>query len=841
MTPAQLGRWRIGRRVQLTLFSGLSALLLVVTIVLTTQVFLQLDDYLTTQKDDLIRSISRLEVEQLKLHESLYRYQPDLPESAVDVEKQIAALTQQADLITSNPEYLDLLGDAAATPLGRINDTIQTVEAQLAESSGQSVERQIALERLTANLGTPIAELLDIAVTADRLATLAERRTLENRLLQVSLLSVALLLALMSLTLLLWQLYRLYRHRALENQTTLKRLETILNTSQDAVMVVCPDGRIIDTNRAAEALFFDGDSPSPSTRIDQVLLRKDPNGVVNRVSAEMLQKSCETGPNLCANVIAQTAKGTRLPVELSNDRAKRGGQTVVICFIRNIARRLADQAEVLAARDTALSGEKAKARFLGMISHEMRTPLNGLLGTLDLLQDTKLSKEQAKLTKIMQSSGQALLTQINDALDITQAQQGALSLNDEVFDLDKLVKKLLREQGLSGNLRGNTLHHAPPPTDPLGVVRGDPNRVHQVLLNLISNAIKFTENGQITIEACRCVPNDPDLVEFQITDTGIGIDKADHARIFDDFVRLESGAQAIEGSGLGLGIVRHLVELMGGDLGLESEPGLGSVFWVRLPLPPASESTRPEPRQATLPDVPMDILIVEDNPINRTVLEEMLRQDGHRVWQATNGAEGVELATEQRFDLILMDISMPVMDGSEAARRIRQGNGISANSRILALSAHPTPTLATSPGIDGVLMKPLRRAELRAALAGVPLNKVDPGAHPMIDPQRLKELRTSLSDDKISDLLDGFEAEGDALFSRLPALTPDDPAPLITDLHQFAGLAATVGAMRLQQALGSAETALHSGEHDSITSSLSILPSIWAETQAHLSRRRKAA
>ncbi len=472
MTPTQIGRWRIGRRAQLILFTGLSGLLLLATIVLTTQVFLRLDDYLTTEKDSLIQSISRLEVEQVRLHEAFHTYQPGVPDSVVAVDKQMAALIQRADVITTNPEYLGLLGDAAAAPLARITDIIQALEARLDATSRQPLNKPTALERLSTDLGVPIVELLDIAITAHQRATVVERRELENRLLRVTLLSVALLLALMSLTLLLWQLYRLYRHRALENQTTLKRLETILNTSQDAVLVVCPDGRVIDTNRAADALFFDGGGPSDSTRIDQVLLRKEPNGVVNRVSAEMLHKSCEDAPNLCANVIAQTAKGTRLPVELSNDRARRGDQTVVICFIRNIARRMADQAEVLAARDTALSGEKAKARFLGIISHEMRTPLNGLLGTLDLLQDTRLSKEQAKLIRIMQSSGQALLTQINDALDITQAQQGALSLNNEVFDLDKLVKKLLREQGLSGNLRGNTLHHAPPPAEPLGVVRG---------------------------------------------------------------------------------------------------------------------------------------------------------------------------------------------------------------------------------------------------------------------------------------------------------------------------------------------------------------------------------
>jgi len=842
MTRTHTGRRRIGRRAQLTLFSGLSGLLLVITAVLVTQVFMRLDGYMSAQKDNLVQAVSRLEIDQVKLLASMRQYSRDAPESFALVRQHLDALSARTDQIASNPAYPDLLDDTASTSLAQIANIVGMLETRLPASGGTPADTPATLEGLVTDLSAPITDLTRLAVSAHTRAANTERGALETRLLQVTLLSVALLVTLLSLMMLLWQLYRLYRRRALENRATLNRLETILNTSQDAVLVVCPDGRIIDTNRAADAMFFNGSLPASDKRIDHILLRKDPEGVINPVSPAMLQKSCETGPNLCANVIAQTAAGVRIPVELSNDRASRGDKTVVICFIRNIARRMADQAELLAARDTALSGEKAKARFLSMISHEMRTPLNGLLGTLDLLQDTPQTKEQVKLTKIMRSSGQALLAQINDALDITQAQQGALTLTNKVFDLDKLIKKLVREQGLSSNLRGNTLHHAPPPLEPLGRVVGDPNRVRQVLLNLLSNAVKFTDNGQITIEACRCVAEAPDLVEFQITDTGLGIDKADHARIFEDFTRLDMGrARAAEGSGLGLGIVRHLVELMGGEYGLESEPGLGSVFWVRLPLPLATTTTSSRQAQQS-PDMPaaaMDILIVEDNPINRVVLEEMLKRDGHSVWQAPNGAEGVAVAQNRCFDLILMDISMPVMDGIEAARRIRMGGGASRRSRTLALSAHLTPTLPDSPGIDGVLVKPLRRIDLQAALSQQTVKGVERPQPLPLDLKRLSEMRASLSDDNLGDLLAALQREGDALISALPDQLPDDTGPLIAQVHQVAGLAATVGAQRLHGALGLAEAALRSDDTAQAHDALKSLPAHWHETLAHLLSLRK--
>ena len=293
----------------------------------------------------------------------------------------------------------------------------------------------------------------------------------------------------------------------------------------------------------------------------------------------------------------------------------------------------------------------------------------------------------------MQSSGQQLLAQINDALDFTQAGSGQLSLNIGSFDLDALLTEAADSQSLQAEANETHLR-VMPSGQSLGLVEGDRARVLQVLVNLISNAVKFTRQGEVTIDATRTDPAG-DMVEVQVIDTGLGIAEDDLPRVFDDFVRLDEtdGRSQIPGTGLGLGIVRELVNVMGGQYGAESIAGDGSLFWVRLPLPPATAlGTEPEMQAGgPTPDparYALDVLVVEDNSTNRMVLTEMLRKDGHRPQTAVDGETAVKMANAHRFDLILMDIRMPGIDGGEAARQIRAGNGASRRARLAFLTAH---------------------------------------------------------------------------------------------------------------------------------------------------------
>ena len=845
MGLATLTRRLTRRRVQLTFFSGLALSCLLAVGFLATQVFLKLDDYTTASQDNVPWSLSRLEVEQLKMLSALHEIGPNDPEAMQLVHRRFDALYSRRGTIAVGSAYHPILEQREANEaLSALSAHIAAMETIIDSGDDQILAQRRELLRLTEELSPAIRTLAALGITTDAKQEEAERKALTSKLIQVTALSIMLLVALISLAVLLWQLYRLYRHRALENRQTMTRLTTILDTSQDAVLVVCPDGCIIDTNRAADAMFFGDDTQADRPPISKVLLRKQPDGSLSEVSGEKLLMSCQDGPNLCANLMARAPSGDIFPVELSADTAQRSGQRVVVCFIRNIARRMADQAALLAARDRALSGEKAKARFLGMISHEMRTPLTGMLGALDLLDDTAMSPKQKTYAQIMQSSGQMLLNQINDALDVAQADQGTLALSEEVFNLDALVDTLLRTQRPMARKVGNTLRLTTPP-DTLGQVRGDRDRVHQVLLNLVSNAIKFTRDGEITVDVARLDGSTAqgDMVEMQVADTGIGIAEEDQARIFEDFVRLEANnGPSVEGTGLGLGIVRNLVVLMGGEIGVESEPGEGSLFWVRLPLPAADNvAAFEQPSDPAQMIGPQTVLIVEDNEINRTVLAEMLRKDGHEVWTATDGADGVAQADARPFDVILMDINMPVLDGFAATRQIRAGDGASKSARIIALSAQVASDAepqSLEAGMDGMLTKPLRREDLERVLSGRAPKHPTPTGVAMVDEAVLGQLQSGLGQDVLVTLVDGFEAQGTSLIADLPTLSGEH---LVNRLHELAGLAATLGARALHAALSTAEQALKAEDTTLAQTTLDGLPALWATTLDQISTLKHAA
>ncbi|MFK7941294.1 MAG: ATP-binding protein [Roseovarius sp.] len=848
MRFAKITRRLVRRRAQLSVFTGLVIICLLAISFIGTQVFMKLDDYASASQDNVPWALSQLEVDQLKLLTALERLTAQDPESLRQVNQRFDAFYSRAGTVAVGRVYDPIQNDSKASQsLAQLQVQILEMEQIMDGSDGVILNNRDALITMTQNTADPIRRLMASGISLNAQINEAERNALTSKLLQVTVLSLLLLVAMASLGVLLWQLYRLYRHRALDNRQTLNRLATILDTSQDAVLVVCPDGCIIDTNRAANDMFFDGAAPPEHAMVSELLKRKDPDGGLSDVSGAALIASCAEGPNLCANLMAQTKDSTTFPVELSADTAMRGGDQVVICFLRNISRRLADQAALLAARDRALSGEQAKARFLSGISHEMRTPLTGILGVLDLLEDTELSEKQRGYAHVMQSSGQILLDQINDVLDMAQTDKGQQQVASDVFDLDALLDTLIAVCRPMARQVGSTL--ALTPNDaPLGWVRGDPKRVHQVLLNLVSNAIKFTHNGQVTLDACRLAADEAGLantIEFQVIDTGIGIAEQDQARIFEDFVRLkETHEQPIEGTGLGLGIARNLVVLMNGEIGVESEPGEGSLFWVRLPLPVASV-VHPLPETAAVQGQigPQDILVVDDNDINRAVLSEMLEREGHRVWSASNGAEAVQACNTRRFDTVIMDINMPVMGGADATRAIRSSQGASCEARIVALSAHvssDTQSDVLAAGVNAVLVKPLRREDLWQALS--------PGAtaHParampsnnVLDPAVLDQLTTGLDPETFTQLVAGVRQQGQALVDDLSKLNTD---ALPARLHDFAGLCATLGARALHAELVRAEQSLLSGDTARADMALAALPGLWHQTCAAVDQIKAAA
>lgn len=509
----------------------------------------------------------------------------------------------------------------------------------------------------------------------------------------------------------------------------------------------------------------------------------------------------------------------------------------------------------------------------------MRTPLNGLIGSMELLRRTATDDAQQELLSVMEASGDILLGHVNSVLDVSRAEAGMIHPDRVRFDPDRLLEETVANQAGLAAAAGNriTLSH---PEGPLGPVMGDPGRLRQILLNLIGNAVKFTRNGDITVEMERLSTPDA-LVEIRVSDTGIGIAEADLDRIFEDFVTLDASyGRSAGGTGLGLGIARRLARTLGGEIGVESIEGEGSLFWLRLPLPPAALSaigpdlqdtmaeaartpSAPDPEEIDL-GPPLSVLLVEDNAINRFLLRRFLESGGHRVTEAADGLEAVESAMATPFDVILMDISMPRMDGIAATQAIRAGQGPSRDTRILALTAHALPQeLARfqAAGMEATLTKPIARLSLLRAVAGQQPFPQSPGlettaAHALnpqgsglpptqaIEHAILADLIRHVGHDTAIHLITRLIAEGDATLAELATRQPETEAAEMAALcHRLVGSSGTFGTRSLHGALLAAETALklsatHSappGAAPDVAARLAALGPVWQATRAGLS------
>ncbi len=389
----------------------------------------------------------------------------------------------------------------------------------------------------------------------------------------------------------------------------------------------------------------------------------------------------------------------------------------------DIAQRKEMEAEILAGRERAEAATKAKSQFLATMSHEIRTPMNGVLGMTSLLLDSPLTESQREEVTTIMKSGEALLTIINDILDFSKIEAGKLELEHLAFDAHRLcedVREVLAHQATG---KGIALALEVAPDAPRWRL-GDPGRLRQVLLNFVSNAVKFTANGSVTIRLAGGRDGvGRELTTFEVQDCGIGMSAETIASLFQPFSQADaSTTRRFGGTGLGLAICKKLVELMGGDITVRSTPGVGSTFAFAVPLPAAQpETAHPEPHAATAhrPRIAnARVLVAEDNPVNQRVVKLMLERAGCRVDIAANGLEAVEMYSRFPYELVLMDWQMPEMDGVEAARRIREMEA-DTHVPIVALTANAMQgdrESCLAAGMDDFLTKPLRPHELHATL-----------------------------------------------------------------------------------------------------------------------------
>lgn len=662
-------------------------------------------------------------------------------------------------------------------------------------------------------------------------------------------LSVVLAALLGGLSLLAYSFNRLYRSaekHALMAKRAGTRIRTVVEAAVDAIIVCDADGRIIDMNGAAHRLFGLSREDALGRRalgllhppkVHKALLDGPIKTTQGKVSPGSHEGLFET--------VAVDHTGREFPVEISMARAEDAGERVFVAHVRDISPRKAAEEGLTEARDRALAGEKAKAEFLALMSHEMRTPLNGLLGTMDLLRDHQLTERQTDLLDHMQSSGRLLLGLVNDVLDLSKFEAGKLRAEQRPFGITRLLNGIVETTMSLAAASGNSVTWSWQ-GKPEAQVVGDARRLRQVLLNLVSNAIKFTRAGSIVIDVER-LPDQTEMVEFRVIDSGIGIAPEHLERIFKDFETLDSSyARQAGGTGLGLGISKRFVGLMQGEIGVESEPGVGSMFWIRIPLP-VELCTSPETRRAIehAPDRvkatrQLSILLVEDNEINRYVARAMIEAEGHTVTEADNGQAGVECAQSQEFDVILMDISMPVMDGQAAARAIRSGAGASANVPIVAVTAHALPEETARfklAGMDQCISKPIDRKTLVTLLndlAGGEMTRrqeLSVGQVSLLDTDLLDELRNTLGEMETGKLVAMCVRDLDSSIQTLTKTAADD-ASVGPSAHKYAGSSSSFGLVAMQSALTRIEVQAANGTV--ALNDLEALLPLWEKSRAAL-------
>jgi PAS domain S-box-containing protein len=496
----------------------------------------------------------------------------------------------------------------------------------------------------------------------------------------------------------------------------------LADTATDAIVTVDDNGRILFANPAIERLF--GYSPQevvgePLSMLAPERDRPRHEGVFDGVRAGRYQVSVTA-----ARVMGLRKDGREIALELSCGDGRVGHQRFFTGILRDVSDRHAAEQALIEAREQAIEGSRLKSEFLASLSHEIRTPMNGVTGMLELLLEEQLTEQQRKRVSVALGSAQALLTIINDILDLSKIEAGKLDLVPEwtdvralVDDVVGLLRPMAHEKGL--HVEGSCASGVP------ARVLADGGRLRQMLLNLAGNAVKFTDEGRVSI-AITAVSASRDRIRLQcsVTDTGIGIPADQIPLVFEKFTQLEGAAtRRANGTGLGLSICRKLIDLMGGTIHVASQPGKGSRFWFDVEMPCATQD-RTAPAAAT-PQAAADtrgahgarVLLVEDNPVNRQFAIAVLKSVGAVITVAVDGSEAVRLASEAEHDVILMDCQMPVMDGYEATRRIRAA-GIT--TPVIALTANAMEgdrARCAAAGMDDYLAKPIRPDTLRAAVA----------------------------------------------------------------------------------------------------------------------------
>jgi PAS domain S-box-containing protein len=628
-------------------------------------------------------------------------------------------------------------------------------------------------------------------------------------------------------------------------------VKAIVQTAVNAVITIDGRGIIHTFNPSAEKMF--GWSSKEAVGKNVSMLMDESLAVLHD---GFLQKYLDTREETIIGrgreIVAMRKDGTFFPAHLAVGHAElSGGRHIFVGFLADITLQKKNETELRQAKEDAEAGARAKAAFIANMSHEIRTPMNAVIGFADVvLQDPHLTPETHQHVKTILSSAKALLGIINDILDVTKLESGKFTLESACFHLPNLLAEALRTVEHRAAEKNLAIHVEYDPGLPLRRM-GDPTRLRQVVLNLVGNAVKFTEKGGITVAVRPGTQSD--LLHFSVSDTGIGMTPAQCAKVFEAFSQADaSTTRRFGGTGLGTTISKQIVEMMGGAIWVESEVGKGSVFHFTVHLPVATVRDGCLYEEGDVADKGyfsprlFQILLAEDIEANATLAMLRLKQQGHGVTWAKNGRETLDLYRQGQYDLILMDVMMPQLDGLEATRELRAAEeGTGRRIPILALTAsvmREESEQCMAAGMDGVEAKPIDFNRLFASMEQiVPAGTGEPNIHRTIglhsldmidfspldgivaheraiktwrDPAAYLKALLSFSHARVDDAVE---------MERLLSASPDDTEPVRALAHALKGVAGNLAIDRVAHLAAEIDADLKAGQRDSATSRLEEL------------------